>query len=159
RRLLVEKYRGLVGDGVSVLDSEVEKEFLRRNQKTSVDWILVDAARLTATAPDETALTSWYETRKERYMRDDGRTGKFVQVNHRDLASTMTGGDPEVRAAYDRDRDTRYTQREQRRASHILFKLKEDATPAEATRVETKARDVLRRARTGEDFAALAKKY
>src|SRR5262245_18466312 len=32
RRLLVEKYRGLVGDGVSVLDSEVEKEFLRRNQ-------------------------------------------------------------------------------------------------------------------------------
>jgi peptidyl-prolyl cis-trans isomerase D len=159
RRLLVEKYRGLVGDGVSVLDSEVEKEFLRHNQKTSVDWILADPARLGATAPDATALTSWYETHKDRYMRGEGRTGKFVLVNPRDLASSMSVGDAEARAAYDRDRDTRYTQREQRRASHILFKVKEDAKPDEAARIEAKARDVLRRAKAGEDFAALARKY
>jgi len=159
RRLLVNKYRGLVGDGITVTDAEVEQEFLRRNQKTSVDWILVDAARLTVSQPDDAAIQAYYDAHRDRYMRGEGRTGSFVLVNPRDLAASATVGEAEIRAAYDRDQASRYTQREQRRASHILLKVPAGASDADTAKVAAKARDVLRQARAGGDFADLARRY
>lgn len=159
RRLLVNKYRGLVGDGITVTDAEVEQEFLRRNQKTSVDWILVDAARLTVSQPDDAAIQAYYDAHRDRYMRGEGRTGTFVLVNPRDLAASATVGAAEIRAAYDRDQASRYTQREQRRASHILLKVPAGASDADTAKVAAKAGDVLRQARAGGDFADLARRY
>ena len=159
RRLLVNKYRGLVGDGITVTDAEVEQEFLRRNQKTSVDWILVDAARLTVSQPDDAAILAYYDAHRDGYMRGEGRTGTFVLVNPRDLAASVTVGEAEIRAAYDRDQASRYTQREQRRASHILLKFPAGASDADTAKVAAKTRDVLRQARAGGDFADLARRY
>jgi peptidyl-prolyl cis-trans isomerase D len=159
RRLLVDKYRGLIGDGVSVTDAEVEQEFLRRNQKTSVDWILVEAARLSVPPPDDAAVQSFYGAHRDRYMRGEGRTGIFVLVNPRDLAASVAVGEAEIRAAYDRDQASRYTQREQRRASHILLKVPAGASDADTAKVAAKTRDVLRQAKAGGDFAGLARRY
>jgi peptidyl-prolyl cis-trans isomerase D len=159
RRLLVQKYRGLVGDGVSVTDSEIEQEFLRRNQKTSVDWILVDTGHITVAPPDDAAAEAYYAAHRDRYMRGAGRTGSFVLVDAGALAASMNVDEAEVRAAYDRDLATRYTEREQRRASHILIKVPADASEADSAKVEAKARDLLRRAKAGGDFADLARRY
>jgi len=159
RRLLIDKYRGLVGDSVSVTDSEVEQEFLRRNQKTSVDWILVDATRLSVPPPDDAAVQSFYVAHRDRYMRGAGRTGIFVLVDPRDLATSATVGEAEIRAAYDRDLESRYTQREQRRASHILLKVPAGAGEADTARVAAKAADVRRQAKAGGDFAELARRH
>lgn len=159
RRILVEKYRSLIGSGATVTDAEVEREFARRNQKTSLEWVVIDPARLAGTAPGEAALRAWYDGHRDRYLRGEGRTGLYVLINARELAATITVGDAEVRAAYDRDLATRYTTREQRRASHILFKVDAAAGDAVAKKVEAKAQGVLKRVRAGEDFAALAKQY
>ena len=160
RSLLIEKYRELVGNAVSVSDAEVEKEFLRRNEKVSLDWILVDAAHAPEVPkPDDAALQTAYKAHPDRYMRGEGRSGLFVLVNPKDLSAVSAVSDADVKAAYDRDRDTRYTIKEQRRASHILFKVAAGATAAQTATIEAKARGVLKRVKAGEDFAALAKKY
>src|SRR2546428_91046 len=54
---------------------------------------------------------------------------------------------------------SRYSLGEQRCAAHILFKVGDQAAPDVAAKAETKARAILKRAKTGEDFAALARKY
>jgi len=159
RRLLVDKYRGLVGDGITATDAEIEQEFLRRNQKTSVDWILVDAASVAVSQPDDAAIQTFHAAHRDRYMRGEGRTGIFVLVNPRDLAAAVTVGEAEIRAAYDRDQASRYTQREQRRASHILLKVPAGAGDRDTATIAAKARDVLRQARAGGDFADLARRY
>jgi peptidyl-prolyl cis-trans isomerase C len=45
------------------------------------------------------------------------------------------------------------------RASHILFSVAQDATPQAKTAARTEAEGVLKRAKSGEDFAALARQY
>ncbi|HKQ96946.1 MAG TPA: peptidylprolyl isomerase, partial [Candidatus Polarisedimenticolia bacterium] len=159
RRLLVEKYRNLVGSGATVSDGEVEREFARRNQKTTLDYVVVDPTKLTSATPDEARLRAYYDAHRDRYLRGEGRTGLFVLINARELAATINVADADVRAAYDRDLASRYTTKEQRRASHILFKVPSGASDAETRKIEAKAEGVLKRAQAGGDFAALARQF
>src|SRR5437867_5169616 len=160
RDLVVDKFRMMVGDGVTVSDSEVEQEFLKKNEKTSVDYLVVDPAKARAKSPSgEAELQRWYDGHKDRYMRGEGRKGIYVLFRAADLAAAQNVTDEEVAAAYERQKATRYSNGEQRHASHVLFKTDNAAPPDVVAKVEKKARDILKRARAGEDFAALARKY
>ncbi|HZN04120.1 MAG TPA: peptidyl-prolyl cis-trans isomerase [Candidatus Polarisedimenticolia bacterium] len=159
RRLLGEKYRSLVTTSVTVSDAEVQEELKRRLQKTSVDWVLVEPDALTVPGADDAALQAWYRGHEGQYRRGEGRTGRYVLFDPQSLAASATFSDAEVQAAYDRDLATRYTAKEQRRASHILFKVAPDAPPGDAAKIEAKANDALKRAKGGEDFAALARRF
>jgi len=159
RRLLVDKYRDLLGNGVTVSDAEVEQEFLKRNQRTSLDWVLIEPAAVSeVTHPVESDLSAWYESHKDRYRRGEGRDGVYVLVRPADLVSPASVTDADARAAYDRDLQGRYAVREQRRASHILFKVPPGASDKDTAAIEARARQVLKKAKAGEDFAALARR-
>ncbi len=160
RDLVVDKFRMMVGDGVTVSDAEVEQEFLKKNEKASVDYLVVDPAKARPKSPPgETDLQKWYDGHKDRYMRGEGRTGLYVLFSAAELAAAQNVTDEDVAAAYERLKATRYSNGEQRRASHILFKADNAAAPDAVAKVEKKAREILKRARAGEDFAALARKY
>ncbi len=160
RDLVVDKFRMMVGDGVTVSDAEVEQEFLKKNEKASVDYLVVDPAKARPKSPPgEADLQKWYDGHKDRYMRGEGRTGLYVLFSAAELAAAQNVTDGDVAAAYERLKATRYSNGEQRRASHILFKADNAAPPDAVAKVEKKAREILKRARAGEDFAALARKY
>ena len=160
RRLLVDKYRDLLGNGVTVSDAEVEQEFLRRNQRTAVDWVVIDPATVTGVAhPDESDLQAWYQSHTDRYRRGEGRDGLYVLIRPADLVPQGSVTEADARAVYDRDLQARYTVREQRRASHILFKVPPGASDKDTAAIEAKARQVLKKAKAGEDFAALARRH
>jgi peptidyl-prolyl cis-trans isomerase D len=160
REVVIEKFRSLIQDAITVSDAEVEREFRRRNEKATVEYVVVDPATARSkTQADEASITKYYEAHRDRYSRGEGRTGLYVIFSPSDLATSLTVTDEQVAAAYERDRASRYTVGEQRRASHILFKV-DPALPApEVSRIERKAREVLKRARAGEDFARLARNH
>ncbi len=159
RRLTIDKLRRLIEDAVTVGDTEVQQEFLRRNRKTSVEYAVVDASKLRSQAPPTDAeLQKFYDEHKDRYTRGEGRSGIFVLFSPQDAAGGVTVTDDDVAAAYEKYKPTRYAVGEQRCASHILFKIAEGAAADVVTKTEKKAREVLGRARKGEDFGALARK-
>jgi len=75
-----------------------------------------------------------------------------------EVAPKVVVGQPELDAFYKENPD-QFKQPEQVRASHILFPI--DASAAEDAKKKTRAEaeSVLKRAQSGEDFAALAKQY
>jgi peptidyl-prolyl cis-trans isomerase C len=62
----------------------------------------------------------------------------------------------DVQTFYDQHKD-KYIEEEQVRARHILIRVPQEVSPTDDAKLKSKADDALKRAKTGEDFAALAK--
>ena len=160
RGLVIDKFRHLIVDAVSVSDADIDQEFLRRNAKVTVEYVVADPAKAVArTTPPDSDLQRFYEEHKDRYTQREGRTGVYVLFSPSDTAATENVSDEDVAAAYERYKSARYDIGEQRCAAHILVKVADQAAPDAVKKAETKARDVLKRVKRGEDFAALARKY
>jgi peptidyl-prolyl cis-trans isomerase D len=160
RGLGVEKLRSLIEDAVAVGEADIEEEFLRRNQKTTVEYAVIDPARTgSRRPPDDAAIGRYYDAHRDRHTRGEGRTGVFVIISPADRVGAQTVSDQEVAAAYERGRAARYTLPDQRRASHILLKLPPGASADATARLERRARSLLKAARGGADFADLARKH
>jgi peptidyl-prolyl cis-trans isomerase D len=159
RSMLIAKFSSLITDAVTVTDAEVEREFLRRNQKSTVDYLVVDPSKVASKRPPaEPELRQFYEAHKDRYTKGEGRTGVLVSFSPSELTAKQSVSDDDVAAAYERDKATRYSVGEQRCAAHILLKVGEQAAPDVVAKTEKKASALLKRAKAGEDFAALARK-
>src|SRR2546426_774111 len=75
RALVIDKFSKMVEDGVTVSDAEVEQEFLKKNEKTSVDYLVVDPAKVRPKSPpSEADLQRWYDRHTDHYTRGEGRT-------------------------------------------------------------------------------------
>jgi|SRR5262245_1224136 len=160
RSMLISKFSSLITDAVTVTDAEVEQEFRRRNEKSTVDYLVVDPSKVGSKRPPaESELRQFYEAHKDRYTRGEGRTGVLVSFSPSEVAAKQGVSDDEVAAAYEHDKTTRYSVGEQRCAAHILLKVGEKAAPDLVAKTEKKAKALLKRAKAGEDFAALARKY
>lgn len=80
---------------------------------------------------------------------------KLLQLKVR---SKVRVSDEDVKAEY--DRLARLEQADEEvRARHILLRIPRDPTPKDEAAVLARAQDLMRRARAGEDFVALAKKH
>lgn len=151
--LLAEKYSALVRASVFVPESEVLREFSTRNDKATIEYILVPATRLeSASTPSDAELQEYYGKHRERYRAPEQRRIRYLLVERAKVRAKATAAEPEVRAEYDRRRQSLAVP-EQANASHILIRVDAD-TPDEQAR--QKAEALLQRARSGEDFAKLA---
>ncbi|WP_129125218.1 peptidylprolyl isomerase [Geomonas oryzae] len=81
-----------------------------------------------------------------------------MRLMSQEVRSKIQVGEREMREYYDSHRDS-YGGAETFHARHIFFKLDPKAKPEDAAATEKLANEVLAKARAGEDFAALAKKY
>jgi peptidyl-prolyl cis-trans isomerase D len=155
RALLIEKLRSSVASWIAVTDAEVADEYRRRNEKVKLDVVPVTASafrsQVTVTDAD---LTAHFDANKDTYRIGEKRKMKYVLVDVDQVRSAVTVPDAEVAAFYTQNR-AQYSTPAQVRASHILFKTegKDENT------VRSAAEAVLKRAKAGEDFAALARQF
>jgi peptidyl-prolyl cis-trans isomerase D len=155
RALLIEKLRTSVAGWIAVTDTEVAEEYRRRNEKVKLDVVPVtaDAFKNQVTVTDAD-LTAQFDKNKESYRIGEKRKMKYALVDVDRVRPSITVPDADVEAFYKQNQQ-QYTTPAQARASHILFKTEgKDENPV---RIEAEA--VLKRAKAGEDFAALARQY
>lgn len=155
RALLVEKLRNAVTGWMSATDGEVADEFRRRNEKVQLDVVplTADAFRSQVTLSDA-EMASYFDTNKEVYRVGEKRRVRYALVDVDQVRQQVTLSDADLQAFYQQN-IAQYTTPEQLAASHILFRLEDKEEDA----VRKQAEEVLKRARGGEDFAALAKEF
>jgi peptidyl-prolyl cis-trans isomerase D len=153
--LMIDKLRAALTDWMTVADADVDRQFTERNQKVKLQVVALTADRfrdqVTVTDAD---VAAYFEMHKADYRVGEQRKVKMLVLD-RDQAQTKTivpAGD--VQRSYN-DNIAQYQTPEQIRASHILLNT---AGKDEAT-VRKQAEDVLKQARAGADFAALATKF
>jgi peptidyl-prolyl cis-trans isomerase D len=153
--LMLDKFRAGLTEWMTVSDAELEREHKRRNEKVTLDVVAVLADNFkTQVNPSDAELSAHYDKNQERYRIPDRRRIKYVRINPAELAASIKVPREDVERVYN-EQLGKYTTPEQIRASHILLSTegKDDAA------VRTQAEQVLKEAKSGADFAALAKKY
>ncbi len=155
RSLMVEKLRAVLTDWIMVSDQEVDAEFARRNQKVKIQLVTfsADTFRKDLTASDA-EIAAYFEKHKESYRVGERRRIKYLVVDVDKLKPQAVVTSREIERYYNSNIEM-FSTPEQVRASHILFKTegKDEAT------VRKLAEKVLAEAKSGADFAALARKY
>jgi peptidyl-prolyl cis-trans isomerase SurA len=81
-----------------------------------------------------------------------------MRLMGQEVRSKLQVGEREIRDYYDANR-AKFGADQQFRARHIFFRVDKNATPDEVAKQQAKAGQVLKEARSGGDFSALAKKY
>ena len=153
--LILDKFRTGLTEWMTVSESDLEREYKRRNEKATLEVVSVLADNFkTQVNPTDAEISAHFEKNKELYRIPEQRKIKFVRVNPFEIATTLKVSKEDVERSYDAQLG-KYTTPEQIRASHILLTTegKDDAA------VRAQAEKVLKEAKSGADFAALAKKY
>src|SRR2546425_3503778 len=154
RGLTVEKLRVALTDWLSVADNELEQEYRRRNDKVKLAVVsfTADSFRPQVSASDAD-VASYFEAHKADFKIPEKRKIRYVLIDIDGIRAKTAVPPADVERTYNNSVE-QYTTPEQVRASHILLKTegKDDAA------VKAKAEEVLKQAKAGGEFAALAKK-
>ena len=154
--LMTEKLRLLITESPHVSDMELSEEYRRRNESASLDlWFLTIDSRRGEVEVTEAEARERYEAAPDAFELPEQRRVRYLTLSEQTLAEEVSVRQREIQRYYNRNL-FQYQMGEQAEASHILLQAESEAEE-EATR--TLAARLAERARTGEDFAELARTY
>jgi len=141
-----------------VSSEEVRAEFVRRNSKIKIEYVVFDPAQfLSAVEVTPQALEAFFTRDPQRYKVPEQRRVNYVLVDADAVRMRARVSNDELSQYYARHLSD-YQVPDRVKVAHILFKtVEKDA--AEIATIEKTARDVLSKIRSGADFGELAKKY
>lgn len=156
-QLLMNRVESLALEGIIVTPNEVEAEFRKKSEKIKISYFQVSADSLRSkieVTPAE--IQDHFNRNKVSYRVPEKKSYLLFLVDEEKLASTISVPDAQLRAAYAARRD-QFRIAERVKARHILLKTT-DKPAAEVAKIEKRMQDLLKQARSGADFAELAKK-
>jgi peptidyl-prolyl cis-trans isomerase D len=155
RALQIEKLRTAITGWMSVSDKDIADEFTKRNEKVKLDVVPITADAFTKQVTvTDAEMVPYFEKAKEKYRIGEKRKARYALLNVDQVRQTITVPEADIAAFYTQN-NAQYQTPAQVRASHILFKTEGKDEKA----VQAQAEEVLKKAKAGADFAALAKQY
>jgi peptidyl-prolyl cis-trans isomerase D len=145
-------------DGIMSSDFVTPTEAARaqalRNEEREIRYAVLPADRYKSDAPiAAAAIEAYYKAHQAEYLVPQSVDLRYGLLTLAQVASSETVSDAAVQQLYDKDK-SRFVVPERREASHILIAFGKD--PAAALK---KAEHILALAKSGQSFAALARKY
>jgi peptidyl-prolyl cis-trans isomerase D len=157
--LLREKYQAYVRASVLVTEPDIRREWSNRNEKATIEYVVVPVARLESkTEPTDADLKAWLEKHRDRYKKPVQRRFKYLLVDRAKVRAKTVVGEDEIKAEYDR-RAGSYTVPEQVTAAHILIRVDPSKGPEGEAAARAKAEKIAAEAKAGADFTKLAREY
>jgi peptidyl-prolyl cis-trans isomerase D len=157
--LLIGKLRNVVLAGVTVSNDQVQQAFLKRNTKVKFQYAMLTVDDLAKQVkPTDPELQAFYNQNKTRYANSipEKRTVQYVFVGVDNLKSKVQVTPDELKAYYNQHMD-QFRVPEEVKVRHILVKA-DKSNPNAVNAARAKAEDLLKKVRSGGNFADLAKK-
>lgn len=157
---LAEKAAREIGNFASIAtDSEIREIYSQMNEQVEVDFVKLIPSRFEKEVEvNDDALSAWFETVKDNYKTQPQIKLRYFAFTDDDIAKKVEIDDGQIQEYYEANGQL-FTEPEQRKAAHILFKATDKDSAQTHEEQLAKANDVLAMARKGEDFSELAKQY
>lgn len=153
---------------ISQLPESIGKSSIATSSELAAFAALYDEKRTFQTAmvpavPAEVAaefsqqdISGWYESHSDDYQSVEQVIIEYVELDAAFMATGLPPEDEILREQFEQQK-ARFISPEQRKVSHILIEVAADAGDADKETAREIAEELSKRARDGEDFAALAK--
>ena len=156
--LLISKMVNLIRlNGGKVSEEELLETYLFENEKINLAFLKINPEAFRGKIQaNEIEIKNYYQKNEEAF-----RTPNFLKVQYLIFRSSDYEGKvrlstEEIRRNYDRKKE-RYTIPRKVRAREILIKLDPEDPPQKVEEKKKRAEEILEKAKTNKDFAALAK--
>lgn len=158
--LAIQKLSDTIQDTVYVTEGQVWDQYRLEQEKIHLDFIRLPASNFTPQVDvTEREIQDYYDQTKEALKEPLKVQVEYLAYPFSHFSPKAQVSDEEVEKYYQIHRDTKFRQPQALRLRHIFFRAPEGTPSQGRERVRSRAEDVLRRARSGADFAGLAKEY
>lgn len=151
---LIRQLQTGIVDSAFVVPYQLDRRFALEKQEREINYSLIAANDFLddITVTDE-QIEKWYEEHKSEFLLPEKVDLQYLELTRDQAASTIEVTEAALRDYYEQVKE-RYQSPERRRARHILITTGDGLDEAGA---EKKAADLLAKAKSGADFAQLAK--
>jgi len=157
--LLVNKVMQFIQRGAKVQESELKSFYHLNSDKIKLAYVEVEPRNFAKKVKlDEAALAQYFEQHQEAYRIPEKRKITYVRFSPKSYLDEVKPTESDIEAYYNLHLDL-YVQPKMVHARHIVFRIPKKATAEQIKAITRRAEAVLKKARKGKDFAALAKKY
>jgi peptidyl-prolyl cis-trans isomerase D len=145
-----------VGATTLVTDADVDTYLRLRDQRRDFHYVKLDKPAADAGAVSDEEIDAFYKAHGAEFMVPERIALDYVELDAAKLDVNLVPDDSMLKERYEKDK-ARYVTSEQRQASHILVKVGGNGGPDDQKQALAKAEAIVKDARAGKDFAALAK--
>ena len=138
-----------------VTATQVDAYLRLRDQTRDFRFVKLDKPAGDAKIADAD-IESYYKAHNDEFMTPEKVSLEYVEVDAAKMQADAKADDAALKQRYD-EQKSRFVSPEQRLASHVLVKVDKNADPAAQKAALEKAQKIAADAKSGKDFAALAK--
>lgn len=155
KEIIINKLIQVLTAGIAVTEEEVLESYKKDNETAKVEYIVLNKNKIEEEIKlEQNDLQEYFETNKEKYELPERREASLVFLKVDDLKKEIQVTDQEIEKYYNEHLD-QFKNPERIRVSRIYLPFSEKDKP----QVQAEAQSILERARSGEDFSELARKY
>jgi peptidyl-prolyl cis-trans isomerase D len=150
----------ILNDVSSPTDSEKKSQFIKNESKYKIQYVSFSPAKLASFVkePSSDELNKYFQENQEEYRTKPKASFNFIAFHPENYLSEIEVANDEVEFYYT-DNENEFKNPESLNLQHVQILFPKDNDPVKLASAKEKAKEVLEKAKSGEDFKSLALKY
>ncbi len=159
RELISEQIQSAFVDSAFVSERDIDRAVALLEQERIAEYAVLpaDDPDLEITVDDE-QIREYYESNRDAFVSPAQMRVEYLVLSLDEVAASISVDEDEIRQYYESN-SARFGRPAERRASHVLISVAAGAGEAEVEAARQRAEDIADEARTGADFAELAREH
>ncbi len=156
--MLTRRLKNFVTNTTAVSEAEAHAWYNWQNTAINIDYAAFTPGDVEDVEITDENLAAYYEEHKADYKTPPKIKARYVRFSAADYMDEVEVTEEEIKAYYN-DHQSEYKKPETVSARHILLKVPENASDETAAEKRQKAKKIMNQAKSGTDFAELARKH
>ena len=159
-QLTIQRLYSVLVDSVRVSDAEVRDRYKIDQEKINLSYIKLPVSNFTSQVNlTDDDIKKYYERNKESLKQPLKIQVEYVTYPYERFEPSEQISQKEIEEYYQANRDDKFHHPKEVKLRYISVKLEPGANAAQKKTVQTRAEGIVKEARSGKDFADLAKRF